>query len=271
MKARIFIIGLISLCCTIFQSCSDENENDFEEVTIQVGAELKSTFDGGGEVFHFMDAKILSDNEETKPIAITHIVGFKYEEGYTYILRIRIEPIIYEDIVSPEAPRKKYTLLEMISKEKVEDTEQSQIVDDDILLNKELILQLKTKAVDTLIIGSNSFVLDAYLWRDFQPVSPPNGQPMISINWLIDINSVRVPDNIRLVKQYVIYQDFIWVSDYESEMRPDQPGYKIEEISRNGPEWGPKIYVDVISQVTDYNTNNVYYIKLKNVYIERTD
>jgi len=180
MKTRIFIIGLISICCTVFLSCSDENENDFE-------------------------------------------------------------------------------------------TEQSQIADNDIRLDEELILQLKTKAVDNLIIESNSFVLDAYLWRDFQRVSPPNGKPMISINWLIDINSVRVPDNINLVKQYVIYQDSIWISDYENEMAPNQLEYKIEKISRNGPKWGPKIYVDVISQIYDSNTDKTHYIALKNVFIERTD
>ena len=269
MKARIFIIGLISICCTVFQSCSDET--DFEEVTIQVGSELKSTFDGGGTVFHYMDAKVLPDNGENKSIGITRIVGFQYEEGYIYILRIRIEPIVYEDIVSPEAPRKKYTLLEMISKEKVEDTEQSQIMDNDIRLDKELILQLKAKAVDTLIIESNSFVLNAYLWRDFQPESPPNGKPMISINWLIDVNSAKIPDNISMLKQYVIYQDSIWISDYESEIRPSQPEYKIEKMSRNGPEWGPKVYVDVVSQIYDSNTDKTHYLVFKNVFIERTD
>ena len=187
MKARIFIVSLISICCTVFCGCSDEN--DFEE----------------------------------------------------------------------------------IQKEKVEDTGQPQVADNDIRLDKELIQQLKTKAVDTLKIESNSFVLDAYLWRDFQPVSPPNGKPMISINRLIDVNSVKIPDNISVVKQYVIYGDSIWISDYENEIRPSQPEYKIEKISRNGPEWGPQIYADVVSQIYDSNTDKTHYLALKNVFIERTD
>ena len=265
MKARIFIVSLISICCTVFWGCSDEN--DFEEVTIQVESELGSTFDGHGEVFHYMKAKVLPYNEESRSMSITHIIGFQYEEGYTYVLRIRIEPIIYEDIVSPEAPRKRYILIEEIQKEKAVDT----IMDNDIQLDKELIQQLKTKAVDTLKIEPNSFVLEAYLWRDFQPESPPNGQPMISINRLIDVNSVKTPDNISMVKQYVIYQDSIWISDYENEMAPSQPEYKIEKVSRNGPEWGPKVYVDVISQIYDSNTDKTHYIALKNAFIERTD
>ena len=146
-----------------------------------------------------------------------------------------------------------------------------ELADNNIRSDNELILQLKTKAVDTLTIESNSLVLNAYLWRDFQPSSPTNGKPMISINWLIDINSVKVPDNINMVKQYVIYRDSIWISDYENEMSPNQLDYKTEKISRNGPEWGPKIYVDVISQVYDSNTDKTYYLALNNVFIERTD
>ena len=268
MKTRIFIIGLICICCTVFLICCDQNdENYFEEVNIQVEPELKQSYDTDGNIIYLMQAKVLnSENNENKTYTISRIDGFEYEKGYTYILRIRIEPIIYKDIVSPEAPRTRYILIEEIQKEKVE----SQFMDNDTQLDKELILQLNAKAVDTLKIELNTFVLDAYLWRDFQPVSPPNGKPMISINRLIDINSVRIPDNISLIKQYVIYQDYIWISDYENEMTPSQPEYKIEKVSRNGPKWGPKIYVDVISQIYDSNTNKTHYILLKNAFINLT-
>ncbi|NLJ82815.1 MAG: hypothetical protein GX330_06795 [Bacteroidales bacterium] len=134
------------------------------------------------------------------------------------------------------------------------------------------ILQIRKKAVDTLKIDSNTFVLDAYLWRDFMPVSPENGQSMISINWLICIDSTKIPDNINMVKQYVIYNDEVWEANYENEApEPSLPEYKMVKISRNGPKWGPKVYVDVISQIRNSKTNKDYYIERKNVYIERTD
>ncbi len=140
-----------------------------------------------------------------------------------------------------------------------------------IRVDKELISELNSKSYDTLMIGSNSFILDAYLWRDFQPVSPPDGKPMISINWLINTDSTAIPDNIDMIKQYVIYEDSIWISEYENEYRTNLPEYKIEKVSREGPKWGPKIYVDVISKVRDFKTNNNYYIIKKNVYVIRTD
>ncbi|MBN1416906.1 MAG: hypothetical protein JW973_17545 [Bacteroidales bacterium] len=140
-----------------------------------------------------------------------------------------------------------------------------------IRIDTELILELNSKAYDTLIIESNKFVLDAYLWRDFMPISPSDGKALISINWLRDIDSIEISDNIDLIEQYVINNDSIWISKYENESSSTQPKYKIEKISKDGPKWGPKTYVDVISKVCDSNTNNDYYIRIKNIYIERTD
>ena len=135
---------------------------------------------------------------------------------------------------------------------------------------KEQILQIRESAVETLTIGSNSFVLDAYLWRDFMPGNSQNG--MISINWLISTESIKIPDNISMVKQYVFYEDKIWVANYENEApAPSLPEYKLERISRNGPKWEPRIYVDVISQIYDSQTKKNYYIERKGVYVVRTD
>ena len=139
-------------------------------------------------------------------------------------------------------------------------------------IDAEQMLQIREKALDTLMIGSNSFVLDAYLWRDFMPISPENGQPMISINWLVSTDLAKIPDNISMVKQYVFFEDKIWIAEYENEApAPSLPAYKLERISRNGPKWGPKIYVDVISNIYDSKTNKNYYIERKGVYVERTD
>jgi len=157
------------------------------------------------------------------------------------------------------------TLILLISCEK-EDINES-----NIRIDKELITELNSKSYDTLIIEANIFVLDAYLWRDFMPISPSDGKPMISINWLRDIDSTEISDNINLIEQYVIYNDSIWIAEYENETSTTQPDYKIEKISREGPKWGPKIYVDVISKVRNSKTNNDYYIRIKNIYVDRTD
>ena len=151
------------------------------------------------------------------------------------------------------------------------DSSEKDDINYNIRLDKELVQQLNTDAYDTLIIESGSYILDAYIWRDFQPISPPNGKPMFSINWLINIDSAKIPDNIDLIKQYVINGDSIWTSSYENDLRPYQPLYKIEKYSNGGPKWGPKIYVDVVAQIYDSQTDKVCFIKCKNKFIGRTD
>jgi len=139
-----------------------------------------------------------------------------------------------------------------------------------IKVDKDLILELDSKVVDVVTIDSYDYFLDAFLWRDFMPISPPNGKPLISINWLIRADSSAIPENIELKQQYVIYGDSVWISDYENETH-QTPEYKQEKVSRNGPKWGPKVYVDVIARITDTKANRDYYLKRDRVFIIRTD
>jgi hypothetical protein len=136
--------------------------------------------------------------------------------------------------------------------------------------DKELVLELNSKAVDVVTIDAHAYSLDAYLWRDFMPISPPNGKPLISINWLILTDSTVIPDNIELKQQYVIFGDSIWIADYDNVTR-QSPDYKQEKVSRNGPKWGPNVNVDVIAKITDSKANRDYYLKRENVLILRTD
>jgi hypothetical protein len=139
-----------------------------------------------------------------------------------------------------------------------------------VKVDKDLIQELDNKAIDVVTINLHNYFLDAYLWRDFMPVSPPDGKPLISINWLICADSIAIPDNIKLVQQYVISGDSVWIADYDNETH-QTPVYKIESVSRNGPKWGPFVHVDVIARISDSNTNLDYYLKLDNAYILRTD
>ena len=145
------------------------------------------------------------------------------------------------------------------------------IGNNDIEVNPKLIKELRSASSETIQIENNSFVLDAYLWRDFMPMSPLNGRPLISVNKLIELNSETIPNNIDLVKQYVINEDSIWITDYEDERRNSNSPHIIERSSRNGPKWGPQVNVDVVSKIFDSKTGENHYLILKNVFINRTD
>ena len=101
-----------------------------------------------------------------------------------------------------------------------------------IIVDKELILELDNNAAGVITIDSHDYFIDVYLWRDFQPISPPNGKNLISINWLIRADSSAIPDNIELKQQYVVYGDSLWIADYENETH-QIPEYKQKKVSRN--------------------------------------
>jgi len=132
------------------------------------------------------------------------------------------------------------------------------------------IKEIKAKAVDTLVLGENSFVLDADLWNNLMPsFPPPPDGPLCSINWLICTNFVTIPHHIDMVKQYVFFENFFWITEYRNTPPPPYlPPYKIEKTSRNGPFWGKNIYVDVISQIHDAKSNKDYFLWKKNVFVE---
>lgn len=137
----------------------------------------------------------------------------------------------------------------------------------------EFVAKLHAETPETLTIGSNSFVLEAYLWRNLMPMgdsgdSEDSGGRMIALNWLVDVDQVAIPANITLVKQYVIHGDLVWKSKYEDEPAPEQPPYKIEKISRGGPDWETGISVDVVSEVYDSATRTTYHITRKGVMLE---
>jgi hypothetical protein len=139
-----------------------------------------------------------------------------------------------------------------------------------IKVDKDLVFELNNIADSIIVIDSHSYFLDVALWRDFMPISPPNGKPLISINWLICSDSAAIPSNIKLLRQYVINRDSIWIAEYLNNTR-NTPVYEIEKISNNGPQWGPFIYVDVIAKIRDTNGNHDYYLKRSDVVIGRTD
>ena len=139
-----------------------------------------------------------------------------------------------------------------------------------VKVDKDLIQELDSKVMKVATINSHDYFIDAYLWRDFMPMSPPNGNPLVSINWLISADSSAIPDNIKLEQQYVIYGDSIWIANYDN-VTHQTPEYKIEKVSIDGPKWGPFVHVDVIAKISDSNTKLDYYLKLKGAHILRTD
>ena len=137
-------------------------------------------------------------------------------------------------------------------------------------IDKAKINELLNSSTEQISIEGTTLELHAHLWRDFMPISPPEGKNIISINWLVDVDSVAIPSSIVLSEQYVINGDSPWETSYTNEIRKTQP-YLVERVSRDGPKWGPNIEVTVIAKVVDTSTNLEHFLIRENQQILRTD
>ncbi len=112
MKKLIFLLAFITFLC----SCEDDNDNS-EIATIRIN-HYQSTAIGFAPQFAFLAQEGSDLNTDTWVNFFHPIEGFNYELGYIYTLAVKKETIANppEDGSSTQ-----YTLLEVTSKEKVND------------------------------------------------------------------------------------------------------------------------------------------------------
>ncbi|MCG3132062.1 MAG: hypothetical protein FLDDKLPJ_02872 [Phycisphaerae bacterium] len=94
--------------------------------------------------------------------------------------------------------------------------------------------------------------LEAFLWRDFMPISPPGGKPlMASIKLVVvDAGAKSFPGGVDAERVWLVKGEEVWAGKFLVEERPDEPGMK-EKVFRDGPAWEPGEEVDVVIEVHD--------------------
>jgi hypothetical protein len=86
-------------------------------------------------------------------------------------------------------------------------------------------------------IDGKRIEVQASLWRDFQPISPPDGQPLRV--------SIRLPaaTTVEVERLWVVSGDQTWNA------RPERVAGTSEWTANEGPKWGPDITVNVVVRV----------------------
>jgi hypothetical protein len=100
-------------------------------------------------------------------------------------------------------------------------------------------------APEILDLPSQNYHLKADLWRDFMPISPPDGKPLIAVVRLV--SDAPIPDDVTLVYLWVVNDGLVWATKFSEE--PVRSGNTIQGVARGGPKWGPDISVDVVVAV----------------------
>jgi hypothetical protein len=133
------------------------------------------------------------------------------------------------------------------------------------------IKELKS-APDTVQIKKVGVALETYLWRDFMPVSPPDGKPMRAVVTLIPVQNESLPAGIDASRIWVICKEETWSSQLSavSPAEPGLPATRLEKTAANGPKWGPGVEVTVVVEILD-KEGKTYLLRADHQTIHRTD
>ncbi len=111
-----------------------------------------------------------------------------------------------------------------------------------------------------------TYSLDTYMWRDFMPISPPDGKPLIVITKVYAYNVEDFPLTTNIERLWIIDGTNIKSANATDEFSVE--GAKYEMVFRDGPKWGPGIKIDVVVKLNVHSL--IYYLKAVNQTIHGT-
>lgn len=111
--------------------------------------------------------------------------------------------------------------------------------------------------------------LSTFVWRDFMPITPPNGTPLM-VQLIIAANdSGALPRGIHADSAWVVNGALVWATRPTNEPRP--PGPPTTIMLREGPKWGPGTTVDVIVRLRDAQGGAAVLLRAVRQPIQRSD
>lgn len=106
-------------------------------------------------------------------------------------------------------------------------------------------------APTTVVVGGKTLTLATSLWRDFQPISPPDGKPLIAVVQVRASDGSAVPEQVRADAVWVLNGADVWRGTPLEERPRAETAPMYEVVARDGPKWGPDIAVDVVLRLRD--------------------
>ena len=131
-------------------------------------------------------------------------------------------------------------------------------------------LEKLNAAGETVEIQGRTYRLEPALWRDFMPVSPPDGKPLIALVHVIQAGSDAFTPSVVVHHLWVVNDQEIWSTSFSKEERSPAAPNQLEKIARDGPKWGPGISVDVVVGLLD-ELGKLYLLRAPGEPIRRTD
>jgi hypothetical protein len=119
-------------------------------------------------------------------------------------------------------------------------------------------------------IEGRAYTLETALWRDFMPMSPPDGMPLIAVAKVVAADGQEFPAGLSADRLWVIKdRREVWETDFTSENRG--AANKLEKSAGDGPKWGPGIEVDVVVRLITVKEGKTFLLRASKQPITRTD
>jgi hypothetical protein len=118
-------------------------------------------------------------------------------------------------------------------------------------------------APERVKIDGREYTLSVNAWRDFQPVAPPDGQPLIVVVKVSPSDMMPLPSDIAIDRVWVLNGKEQWSA------APEPGATGLETAIRGGPKWGPGIKVDVVVRLKQ--GKQTWLVRQAGVEIKRTD
>lgn len=124
-------------------------------------------------------------------------------------------------------------------------------------------------APETTIVSGRTVYLTTYLWRDFMPISPPDGKPLLGVVFITAMDGLVFGNAISSDAVWIVYNQKVWKSWLTSASNGGRTNQLAKSFS-GGPKWGPRVSVEVIVRLKD-DKNKTYFLRASKQWIGRTD
>lgn len=119
-------------------------------------------------------------------------------------------------------------------------------------------------APESISFQNQSLELETTVYLNLQPIVSKS--PMVTLINIQTTDSSAILLDIKPKSVYVVKESDVWKSFFSSDKRPETEPFRISEVAREGPKWGPNIYVDVV--VMFELNNRSYLLKASNQFID---
>jgi len=124
-------------------------------------------------------------------------------------------------------------------------------------------------APEKIEINGTEYTLETYLQRDFMPVCPPDGRPLVALVKVKAPGETAISSKIDATRLWVVKGVEIWETELASWEGPTI-GDTLKKVGGGGPKWEPGISVDVVVRIIDLKSGRSYLLKASNQAIHRT-